>query len=83
MIDPELRERLDTINNTLASLVRATGSYSGSFFHGILRGAGSLIGVALIIILIGWILNIVGIIPAFQEQVEELKMFMRDIRDLR
>ena len=40
-----------------------------SFVDGMLRGLGSVVGVVLALALLGWILNIAGVIPAFKEQV--------------
>jgi tetrahydromethanopterin S-methyltransferase subunit F len=36
--------------------------------RGILQGFGSIIGAALAILLIGWFLNVIGVIPAFKQQ---------------
>ncbi len=62
----ELNENLDQINYKL-------GNFWYSFVKGLLSGLGSVLGAGLAIIIIGWFLNIVGIIPAFQKQANDWK----------
>lgn len=59
----ELTESLQTLNKSLRSPWVNLG-------RGMLRGFGSVLGAGLAIILIGWFLNIIGVIPAFQKQAE-------------
>ncbi len=66
----ELNENLDQINRKL-------GNVWFSFFKGVLTGFGSILGAGLAIIIIGWILNIVGVIPAFQRQATEWRDIFR------
>ncbi len=70
MIDPELRSALTDINNNLKKISGSGGKWH-SFFTGVLSGLGSIVGVALALLLIGWILNIVGVIPALKNQVKQ------------
>lgn len=70
MLDPELKEYLQKIDVHLKNIQQKTESVWHGFFRGMLHGLGSVIGVALALVIIGWILNAVGIIPAFKEQAQ-------------
>jgi hypothetical protein len=70
MIDPELEKYLVTINNTAKQL---KVSPMRALLNGVMSGVGYVIGFALTIILIGYALNVIGIIPAFKGQVDEWK----------
>ncbi len=72
MIDPELKKILEYIGSNIEGTRKAvTHSSIKAMFNGVLSGFGSVIGVAIAIALIGWLLNIVGIIPAFKNQVKQ------------
>jgi hypothetical protein len=62
----EIETNIEQINHKVG------GSWK-ALFRGILTGFGSVVGAALAIILIGWVLNFIGIIPAFRTQVDELR----------
>jgi hypothetical protein len=72
MIDPELKSHLELIEKKLGG-----GWYS--FRSGILGGIGYVIGAALAILLIGWILNIIGVIPAFKSEVNQLQSLLKQV----
>ncbi len=59
-----LNENIQKLNNKLNSPLL-------TLFKGILTGLGSVIGAGIAIILIGWFLNVIGVIPAFQKQAQE------------
>lgn len=67
MNDNELRQ----FNENLQRLNKSMSSFWLSFGKGILTGFGSVLGAGLAIILIGWFLTIIGVIPAFQRQAEQ------------
>lgn len=69
MIDPELKAYLGEINKNLQKLGRP--SKRQAFLNGTLTGIGSIVGVAIAITFIGWILNFVGVIPAFSNQINK------------
>lgn len=72
----ELNENLDQINYKL-------GNYWYAFLKGLLYGFGSILGAGLAIIVIGWVLNIIGVIPAFQRQAEEWRDVFRQTQSER
>lgn len=79
MIDPELKHHLETIEQELCDLKVKTTSIRSNFIRGAICGAGYVIGVVLIIVILGWILNIVGVIPAFNAQVAEFRATLERI----
>lgn len=79
MIDPELEGHLKKIEGDLESLHEKTTGMHHAFLRGVIYGAGYIIGTILIIIIIGWILNVVGVIPAFSNGVGEFRDAMGNI----
>jgi hypothetical protein len=76
MIDPELRSALTDINNNLKKLGGSTGKWH-ALLNGILSGLGTVIGIALALLVIGWILNFVGVIPALRNQVNQWQQILQ------
>ncbi len=73
MIDPELKTHLETIEKELVLLRKGSTGLFSTLVKGLIYGAGYIIGAILIILFIGWILNIVGVIPALNTQVTEFR----------
>ena len=68
MIDPELTAHLVSLEKKLDALNKRNrfGSY---FLGGLVSGVGYITGAAIVLVVVGWILNIVGVIPAFNSFV--------------
>lgn len=79
MIDPELKHHLEAIEKELKVIRVATTSIKSSLVRGLMYGAGYVIGAVTIVVLVGWILNIIGIIPAFNDQVDEFRSALNRI----
>ena len=73
MIDPELKTHLKNIEKEVIVLRKEMTSLHDVFIRGVVNGAGYIVGAALIFTLIGWVLNAVGIIPAFTQGVNEFR----------
>lgn len=73
----------DEITRHLARIDRALNSPWRAFVRGTFQGLGSIIGATIVIVFIGWILNIIGVIPEFKEYIEEFKVVVQDIRGTR
>jgi TRAP-type uncharacterized transport system fused permease subunit len=78
MIDPELKTELDKINRSLVGIFHKTENLWRAFIRGMLQGLGSIIGIVLAVVLIGWILNVVGVIPGLRQQAGEWKAMWQD-----
>ena len=57
-------KRLEELHETLKGINKSLGNRWFSFGKGLLYGFGSVLGAGLAIILIGWFLNVIGVIPA-------------------
>ncbi len=73
MIDPELKTHLKAIEKEVTVLRKELTDLRPVFLRGVVNGAGYVVGGAIILTLIGWILNAVGVIPAFTQGVSEFR----------
>jgi len=73
MTENDLNRTLTELNKNVEILNRRLGGSWTHLWRGILSGFGYVAGALVAIIIIGWVLNVVGIIPAFRTQVESLK----------
>ncbi|MEK7618443.1 MAG: DUF5665 domain-containing protein [Patescibacteria group bacterium] len=78
MIDPDLKTELDKINRTLVGIFHKTESLWRAFVRGMLQGLGSIFGIVLAVVIIGWILNTMGVIPGLKQQAGEWKQMWQD-----
>jgi len=78
MIDPELESDLQNIKKELSHLDKTSNGTWHTLWRGAVYGAGYVIGAVIIIVVIGWILNIVGIIPALARQVAEFRTALQN-----
>ncbi len=68
------------MNKHLARIDRALTSPWRSFVRGTFQGLGSIVGAAIILVIIGWVLNMIGVYPAFKESVAEFRQLLIDVR---
>lgn len=80
MLDPELKIYLDEFKDQFKKQNRGVWR---AFFNGIFSGLGSVVGAALAIVVIGWILNVVGVIPALRAQVDQIKSLIGQVQQYR
>ena len=73
MIDPELKSHLNHIEKEVIVLRKELTNLRPVFIRGVVNGAGYVVGGAIILTLIGWMLNAVGVIPAFTQGVNEFR----------
>ncbi len=79
MLDPDLKKHLENIEKEIFELRKDSTGLRQTMIRGAIYGAGYILGAVLVIVLIGWILNIVGIIPAFTNQVTEFRTALERI----
>lgn len=82
MMDQELKKQLDTINENIVAL-QVKGGWWKSFLTGMMSGIGSIIGVVIALTLIGWLLNIAGVIPAFRKEADQWKQLIEEAQQQR
>jgi hypothetical protein len=73
MIENDLNKGIAELNKNVETLNRRLGGSWTHLWRGILSGFGYVFGALIAVLIIGWILNIVGIIPAFRSQIDSLK----------
>lgn len=83
MLEPDLKTKLDSINKDLNQINKKTGSLWRAFFTGMLSGLGSVIGAAIAVLVIGWILNRIGVIPSLKNQAGEWKQTLDNLPKFR
>ena len=81
MTEQEFQKEIKDIKITLISIAKNTyHPIWRSFLNGMLSGMGSVLGAALAIAAIGWVLNTIGVIPEFRQQVGEWKQILDNIQ---
>ena len=71
MLDNLKDKRLEELNQNLADINKKLGNFWFAFGKGLLTGLGSVLGAGIAIILIGWFLNVIGVIPALSNSAQE------------
>ena len=62
----EIRE-LKKISAELKQIQVNTGSTWYAFFRGMLQGGGAILGSIAAVVLVGWVLGVLGVVPGFQD----------------
>ena len=79
MIDPKLEKDLKEIKTELLHMDKATNGTWRTLWRGVVYGAGYVLGAIAIIVVVGWLLDIIGVIPALNNQVAEFRMALERI----
>ncbi len=79
MVDPELKKDLRKIENELSHMDKASNGMWRTLWRGGIYGAGYVLGAVLVIVIVGWILNAIGVIPALAHQVTEFRTALENI----
>lgn len=83
MIDPDLQKQLEAINTTLVEIkTKKTHGIWRAFFNGMFTALGYVAGLAIIILILGWILNITGLLPEFKRQVNDFQVMMGQAKQI-
>ncbi len=73
MTEQEFNKNLEEIKGELHRIGKNTHApIWRSFLTGALSGLGSIIGVAVALAVVAWVLNTVGVIPAFKNEVAKI-----------
>lgn len=83
-MDPDLKIQLQEINKNLEAINKKTRTNGiwRSFFNGVFGALGYIVGVAIIVVILGWILQKTGLLPAFREQVKNFSELVGQARRL-
>ncbi len=74
-------KRLDDLNTNLAGINRSLRNYWLAFGKGLLTGLGSVLGAGIAIIIIGWFLNVIGVIPALKNSADQWRNAFQQTQD--
>jgi hypothetical protein len=71
MLDPDLKIQLDIVNANLIEIKnKKSGGVWRSFFNGMFGALGYVAGLAIVVVILGWVLQKTGLLPAFEAQVQ-------------
>lgn len=71
MLDQLKDKRLEELNTNLEGINSKMGNLWFALGKGLLTGFGSVLGAGIAVILIGWFLNVIGVIPALQNSATQ------------
>ena len=84
MNEQDFYKKLEEINTNILGVTKAvTVKGWKSLYGGILYGFGSIIGAVLALVILGWILNVFGVIPAFKNQVVRIEGLLQQAEQQR
>lgn len=83
MLDQIKDKRLDELNQNLSGINKKLGSMWFAFGKGLLYGLGSVLGAGIAIILIGWFLNVIGVIPALRDSADQWREAFQQTTDVK
>ena len=71
MIDPDLKIELDQLNENLIAIKKknAGGGVWRAFFNGMFGALGYVVGLAVVIVIVGWFLQKTGLLKPVQDQI--------------
>ncbi len=83
MIDPDLQKQLETINANLVGIKdnKVPGIWR-AFFNGIFSALGYFVGLAIVLLIGGWILNKIGVLPEVQKQAKSFQSMLDQAKNL-
>ena len=81
MIDPELKIQLDQINQKLESMDQALNPTRRKMFvQGLWRAIGYIIGIVIAALILGWVLNMIGLIPFLKDFSTEARSVLENVK---
>jgi hypothetical protein len=79
MVDEQELRQLKEIKKELSEINEKTNDPKRVFLSGMLSGAGWFVGGILAVALLGWVLNILGVIPGFSELSDYVRSLMGEL----
>ncbi len=74
-MDPDLQKKLDEINTNLVNIKKGHG-IGRAFFNGIFGAFGYAVGLIIVILILGWILDKSGVLPQLRDQMKNFQIMM-------
>ncbi len=83
MIEQELKAYLVEINQHLAEIrAKKNPGIWRAFFNGMFSALGYIAGLALVIVVLGWVLNKTGLLDSFQKQVKDFQVLTEQAKKI-
>lgn len=70
-MEPDLKHQLQGIQHEIKEVSDKLGGNWWALFRGMIGGFGSVLGAFLALLIIGWVLNVIGIIPALKTKADQ------------
>jgi hypothetical protein len=83
MLDQIKDKKLEELNKNLEGINRSLSNHWFALGKGILYGLGSVLGAGMAIILIGWFLNVIGVIPALSNTATQWREAFQSSTDVK
>ena len=74
-------KKLDDLNQNLAGINNSLRNMWLAFGKGVLYGLGTILGAGIAIILIGFFLNVIGVIPALKTSADQWRSAFQQATD--
>ncbi len=68
------------IKSDLENIKHLTGDSRAWFWRGIMQGAGAIVGSIAMLILLGWLLSILGVIPGVAEIADYIRGYLNQVQ---
>lgn len=82
MLEPELKNLLTTISKNVEQIHKGNNWWR-SLLHGLFTGFGYVMGFIAALVVLGWVLNAIGIIPSFRKEVEDWRKLLQQTQQQR
>ncbi len=84
MNEQDFYKKLDEIHKSIVETQQVLKQgWWKSFFHGTLSGFGSVVGAVLALAILGWMLNAIGVVPAFRDQMKRFDGLLKQAEQTR
>lgn len=80
MTEHDLGGSVAELNENVKYIRRRVGGSGMALWRGIMSGFGYVIGAFVAVLLIGWVLNALGVIPSFKAQIDSLKSSLQQVQ---
>lgn len=82
MIDPEVKSYLERFDQRLQAIQYKKQGLWRSFFTGMMSALGYIAGLALVLVIFGWILQKIGLWQAFTQQIQNFNDVINQTKKL-
>lgn len=81
LMDSELKQRVEEIQNSLNRIDKGINpSRWNLVIQGLWRGVGYLVGLVITVALLGWMLNLIGVIPFLTDFSQDMKSILDGVK---